>query len=131
MNNCFKYAPFAETNDWLLNRSNYCRMWMIFANVVMKEPDMSSRVLPDDMSIVFARVGFATFPFRDGGIYKLPDDIDFVLAGNDPEFRSLRHYLEFTHDGEPKRVSRKPERLRLLNLYAKLKYPRFIRHLEP
>lgn len=131
MNNCLKRAPFAESDAWLLYPPNYCRMWMIFVNVIMKEPDMSSRTLPDDMSIIFARAGFATFPFRDGSIYILPEDIDYVLAGNDPEFRSLRHYLESTPDGGPNRFSRKPQRLRLLNLYAKLKCPRFVRHLEP
>lgn len=134
MRHLTKEAPFAESNAWLLDRPNYIRMWMIFHNVVMQEPGMSSRKLPEEMTITFARAGIEYFPFRDNGYFWLPDDLDYVLAANDPDFRSLRHYLECAPgaDAAPRRLSRRPDRLRVLNLYLKLRYgDRFLRHLEP
>ena len=102
---------------------------MIYRNVVMTDPDMSRRKLLDAISIAFARAGDCAFRFRGGRPYAVPD-IDAVF-GNDCDMRWLSHYLEGDGSGDyPKRMSRKPERLRLLHLYLKLRYPRFIPHLD-
>lgn len=125
----FVPRPFAETDEALKNPARYRTQWMIVRNVVMAKKGMSRRKLKDEMSLVFAHAGHAVFPFRNGGRYLLPD-IDDVF-GKDPDMRSLSHYLEADDSGlHPRRMSRKPERLRVINLYLKLKYPRFIRHLE-
>ena len=126
----FKRPPYAETDAVLTSSPTYPVQWMIVRNVVMADPEMSRRKLLDDMSLVFFNAGFSRFPFRDGTYYDLPDIIDEVF-GNDCDMRAFSYYLQSDESGKhPRRMSRKPERLRVLNLYLKLKYPRFIPQLE-
>ena len=121
--------PFVERDQDLLSSPLYRIQWMITRNLPMREPKMSRRKLLDEMSKVFSDAGFEVFPYRNGGYYELPD-IDDVF-GNDDEMRSFSHYLEADESGFcPRRMSRKPERLKLLNLYLKLRYPRLTRYLE-
>ncbi|MEW8626261.1 MAG: hypothetical protein AB2551_10955 [Candidatus Thiodiazotropha sp.] len=129
MKNSKSKIVYVPTDAELLDPPKYRVQWMIARNVVMAAPEMSRRKLLDDMSIIFARNGDKVFRYRNGMPYVLPD-IDEIFA-NDPDMRSLSHYLESDEsDYNPRRISRKPERLRIFNLYIKLKHPRFIKHLE-
>ncbi len=122
--------PYAETDEYLLDPLNYQRLWMVISNVIMAEADMSRYTMPDDMSLVFCRTGFVSFPFRMGELFALPD-IDPIILDKKDSTRWFSHYLEaFESRNIPRRVSRRPDRLRLLSLWAKCRHPRLIPALE-
>lgn len=110
----------------VLTPVTYRRTWIIWRNVIM--PHTSSRKVLDDMSVTFANCRDVELQNYDGTPYELPD-LDEVF-GNDCEMRSFRHFLEADSSGwRPRRISRKPERLRVLIAYIKVKHPRFSKYL--
>lgn len=90
---------------------------------------MSRRKVLDEISIAFANCQHLNIRHSNGMPYETPY-IDDIFS-HDDEMRWLSYYLESNKSGScPRRVSRKPERLRVLNLFIKIRYPRFIHHLE-
>ena len=117
----------AEFDDVLRDKSLYVSQWLIARNV----RDIGSRRdWPTQMSLVFVRHRHVGLCYRDGSPYELPD-IDEVF-GDSPDFKWFSDYL--LCDGSnvyPRHVSTKTERLRLINLFLKLRYPQCCDALSP
>ncbi len=104
----------------------YWQQWMITRNV----RDIGSRRdWLDEMSLTFLDCPEFGVEYRDGTAYELPD-LDEAF-GDDEDMRWLSLYNEC--DGTniyPRRQSNKLERLRLINLFLKLRYPKLRPFLE-
>lgn len=102
----------------------YFRQWIICRNI-----PISRRDWPDEMSLAFVRCYDTVFQFKNGVIYELPYIDDIFTDAEDMRWWSL--YLESDDSGlTPQRMSTKIERLRLINLFLKVRYPRLGKHLE-
>lgn len=115
----------APTHDQIKNRAFQLRLWIIIYNM-----NHSRRGLLEDIVAKF-RDYQGKIQYANGLPYRLPDDFDAVF-GNDPDCRSLGHYLEaiITPNGvEPKRSTRNYRRLEVLVLYAQIVLPNAAHHL--
>ena len=119
------YSSCFVENDPQL-KACYQNQWFITRNV----RDIGSRrAWLDEMSLTFLDCPEFGFAYRDGTVYQLPD-LDAVF-GDDEDMRWLSLYIEC--DGSnlyPRRISHRVERLRILNLFLKLRYPKLRPLLE-
>lgn len=114
----------------------YRAQWMIAHNLAYPKasnPEIGGiprREWRDAMTITFARHSYLKYQYRSGTLYNLPY-VDEVF-GEDEDMRWLSLYLEPNYSGlSPLRMSTKIERLRLINLFLKVRYPNLRKHLEP
>lgn len=128
MNNIqYAHSIYVEDAATLRSPSLYWNQWMIARNA----RDIGSRRMwLDEMSLEFANHGGRSLCFRDGQMYQLPD-LDEAF-GDDEDMRWLSLYIAC--DGSnlmPRHFSNKIERLRLINLFLKFRYPQCISILTP
>ncbi len=122
-----KGQVFVESDDALRAPKLYWSQWMVSKNL---RDIASRRTFPTEMSIAFANCTGVVFLYRNGTPYDIPD-IDEVF-GDDDDFRWLSTYLACDGSGVfPRHISTKKERLRLINLFLKLRYPQCRVMLEP
>lgn len=113
-----------EYSKNLLDERLYFIQWMIARNL---RDIPSRRAWLDEMSLEFANKGDIDFRYKDGSPYILPD-LDYAF-GEDDDMRWLSSYISC--DGSnvsPRHKSNKIERLRIINIFLKLRYPQ-CRHL--
>lgn len=116
-----KRVIYVATQDELLSQSYYSRLWIAIKNI--KRP---RRSWLDELANTFRDFN-GRIVFRNGQPFMIPC-LDAAF-GNDPDLRWLGYYLRPDKSGRhPKTVSRKLARLRLLDLYCRIKYPLIARH---
>lgn len=113
---------YVATDAELLSDHYYRRLWMAVRNI-----GISRRDWLDELSDAFleadARVRII---YRSGDPYRLPE-IDEVFPC--PEMRWLSDYLKSDPSGlKPASRSRAVERLRLLDLFFRVKHPQIAAH---
>ncbi|WP_158657796.1 hypothetical protein [Agarilytica rhodophyticola] len=116
-----KRVIYIATREELSCHCYYLRLWMAVKNI-----NISRRLWLDELADTFR-----DFPGhvlqRNGHPFIIPclDDV----FGNDPDLRWLGYYLREDKTGiHPNSISRKMERLRLLDLYFRIKHPLIARH---
>ena len=112
------------TNAELLNPHYYARLQLAARNI-----NISRRNWYDELSSCFCGWGYSyDVQYPSGEPYPVPDDIDEVM-GNDPDARWISLFLELDDTGmRPRFHSRKLERVRLIDLYFRIKHPNIARH---
>lgn len=128
MNNTqYLQSIHVEDAATLRSPSLYWNQWMIARNA----RDIGSRRMwLDEMSLEFANHSGRSLCFRDGQMYQLPD-LDQAF-GDDEDMRWLSLYIACDSSNlMPRHFSNKIERLRLINLFLKLRYPQCVSILTP
>lgn len=111
---------YVATDAELRNEHYYRRLWM-----AMRSREIPRRDWLDELANTF-RDAEAEFCYRSGKPYELPD-IDDIF--DDPDMRWISAFLQPGADGEmPASRSTKLERLRVLDLYFRVRYPLIARH---
>ena len=114
---------YIATAEELLSRSYYCRLWVAARNISIST---SRRSWLD--AIADAIRDYKGLICHPGGArYKIPivDDI----FGGDHDMRWLSYFLLPDDSGRlPKMKTRKVERLRLIDLFFKIRHPDIARH---
>lgn len=95
------------------------RMWLATRNM-----KISRRSWPDEIADAIYNFN-GNIMVSNGMRWPIPD-VDKVLG--DPRWFS--YYFEEGEDGEPRREVRLIERLRLIDLYFKIKHPLIARHFD-
>lgn len=118
-----KRVVYVATDAELENEHYYNRLWLTICNLPVPR-----RKMLDELS--FLQVNYPDIEIRhpNDEPYEFPD-IDEVF-GDDPDMRWYSHFKEKNKLGGPKRRSRKLERLRLIDLYIRVKYPQIFRHIK-
>lgn len=120
----YKKLIRVATRAELRDMHYYRRLWVAFNNL-----NVSRRDFLDELAATFRDYYMDdNLVIHASGIpYDLPD-IDMVF-GDDPEMRWLSLFRKSDQTGEhPNSMSRKYERLRLIDLYFRIKYPQIARH---
>lgn len=107
----------------LLSEHYYRRMWLALRNL-----DIPRREWLDELADTFRDFdGLLLTP--NGDVYELPFIDD--AFGDDDEMRWMGYYLKPDETGYyPSVRSRKIERLQLLDLYLRIKYPAIAKHFN-
>ena len=115
-----RVATMAE----LTNQHYYRRMWMAVKNVDIG----GRRKWLDELAACF-RDYECEIVYPSGQPFPL-GDIDEIF-GDDPDVRWLGYYLRSDPTGtQPKAMSRKLERIRILDLYFRVKYEKIAQHFS-
>tara|TARA_R110001592_G_scaffold213760_2_gene466570 strand:- start:643 stop:1029 length:387 start_codon:yes stop_codon:yes gene_type:complete len=107
----------------LLNRNYYLRLWVFCRNLPFNRHDFL-----EELTNIF-RVADSSYRYQwqSGKPYDLPEIEDDVFP--DPDMRWYSEFLLSDPTGiRPKIRSRMLERLRILDLYARVKHPLVARH---
>ena len=116
-----KRIVYVATHHELQCRSYYSRLWIVVKNI-----KISRRLWLNEMANTF-RDFKGHILWKNGMPYKIPCVDD--TFGNDPDLRWMGYYLRSDNSGfYPQSLSRKVDRLRLLDLYFRIKYPYIARH---
>ena len=116
-----KRVIYVATTEELRNEHYYRRLWMAVRNI-----SIPRRAWLDELSNTF-RDFQGNAIHRSGLPYALPL-VDEVF-GDDYDMRWLGYYLQpDSNDNYPKSQSRKMERLRLLDLYFRIRHPEISYH---
>ncbi len=111
---------YVATDAELRNEHYYRRLWMAF-----RSQEIPRREWLDELADVF-RDADADYRYRSGKPYELPEIDDLF---DDPEMRWLSAFLRAGARGDiPASRSRKLDRLRVLDLYFRIKHPCIARH---
>ncbi len=114
---------YLATTQELSTESYYWRLWISVKNLPIVR-----RNWLDELADTF-RVFDGAVIERNGKPYELPL-VDKVF-GHDPDMRWLSYYLKSDHSGLfPRSRSHKIERLRLLDLYFRIKHPEIAGHFK-
>tara|TARA_R110002110_G_scaffold60423_7_gene170069 strand:- start:490 stop:876 length:387 start_codon:yes stop_codon:yes gene_type:complete len=107
----------------LLNRNYYLRLW-----VFCRSLPFSRREILEELTNTFRDADVLyRYLWRSGNPYELPEIEDDVFP--DPDMRWYSEFLQSDPTGaRPKIRSRMLERLRILDLYARVKHPLVSRH---
>ena len=110
------------TRQELQNKHYYNRLWITSRNL-----KIGRRKWLDEISLAFFRYQ-GTILNSNGTAFVIPD-IDTVF-GDDPDMRWLSYYFKADEtDKTPRTVSRKFQRVQLIDLYIRIKYPKFAHHI--
>ncbi len=109
------------TNAELLNEHYYRRLWLAVRNL-----SLPRRHWLDEIAECFLHFNGSTI-YQSGEPYPIPlvDDV----FGGDQDMRWLSYYLKIDPTGNrPRAISRKLERVQLIDLYFRIKHPNIARH---
>ena len=118
-----KRVTTVATTAELKNYHYYRRLWIAARNL-----ELPRRRWLDEIAACF-RDYQGDVIYASGDPYPIPlvDDI----FGDDPDMRWLSYYLGTDESGkEPRSVSRKLERVQLIDLYFRIKFPAVARHFN-
>ena len=116
-----KRIVYLATPEELGNEHYYRRLWLAARNI-----KISRRSWLNELANTFRDFNGVVI-YRAGISYRIPclDDV----FGDDPDMRWLGYYLKPDRSGDhPLSKTRKMERLRLLDLYFRIKHPDIARH---
>ena len=116
-----KRIVYVATRAELMNEHYYWRLWLVIRNMLI-----SRRNWLEELSLLFANHPDVIILYRSRETFIIPF-VDDVFA-NDHEMRWMSYYLEQDDFGIPRRKARNLERLQLLDLFIKIKYPSVARH---
>ncbi len=114
---------FLATDAELSDNHYYLRLWLAARNVACSRRGWLNEIadtLRDYDGTIWA---------PNGEVYVVPlvDDV----FGDDADMRWMSDYLRSCPDGEqPRRVSSRPSRVRLIDLYFKIRHPEVARHFK-
>lgn len=116
-----KKSICVASDDELSVPSYYARLWLAIRNLPINRRDWLDEIA-DAIRDYDGEI------FNAFGLPYLVPDIDETF-GNDPDMRWFGYYLASDNTGEcPKSQSRKLERVRLLDLYCKIRFPEIAKH---
>lgn len=109
------------TKAELLSEHYYRRLWLAARNLPIPR-----RGWLDEIAACF-------FMFQEVIIYRSGEPFSIPLVddifGDDPDMRWLSYYLSADDSGTvPRTISRKIERVQLIDLYFRIKYPKIAQH---
>jgi hypothetical protein len=82
----------------------------------------------DEIADCFCRFR-GTIIYRSGEPYQIPFVDDVFGTDNNPDMRWMSYYLRANEsETTPFTISRKIERLRLIDLYFRIEYPKIAKH---
>ncbi|GJM04769.1 MAG: hypothetical protein DHS20C09_07600 [marine bacterium B5-7] len=116
-----KRVIVVATNAELLNEHYYRRLWIAARNL-----QLPRRRWLDEIAECFLRFN-GSIVYASGQSFPIPlvDDV----FGDDPDMRWLSYYLKADLAGmRPHTVSRKMDRIQLIDLYFRIKHPSIARH---
>jgi hypothetical protein len=114
---------FVATDEELTDIHYYLRVWLAARNIPIPR-----RHWLDEMADAFRDYNGTIFN-TDGGVYDVPlvDDI----FGDDPDMRWLSDYLRSDASGRaPYRFSPRLDRVRLIDLYLRIRHASIARHFN-
>ncbi len=118
-----KDVVVVATTAELKNYHYYCRLWMAARNI-----SLPRRQWLDELAACFRDYrGNVMYP--SGELFPIPfvDDV----FGDDPDMRWLSYYLSTDGSGKkPRSLSRKLQRVQLIDLYFRIRYPSIARHFS-
>lgn len=114
-----KRTVFVTEAEKFKNPRYTTRLWMASRNM-----KISRRTWPDEIADALYNFD-GDIMVGNGMRWPIPD-VDKVLG----DTRWFSYYFEEDDDGEPRREVRLIERLRLIDLYFKIKYPLIARHFD-
>ena len=110
------------TKQELFNEHYYRRLWMVARNL-----KIGRRKWLDEISLAFFRYQGAIL--NSNGTNFIILDIDSVF-GDDPDMRWLSYYFKADEtDKTPRTVSRKFQRVQLIDLYIRITRPEMAKHI--
>lgn len=118
-----KRVTTVATSAELKNEHYYRRLWVAARNI-----ELPRRMWLDELAACFRDYrGDILYP--SGEPFPIPYVDD--AFGDDPDMRWLSYYLSTDETGkEPRSVSRKIERIQLIDLYFRIKHPAIARHFS-
>jgi len=122
-NNCL--IVYVANDAELLNRNYYQRLWLFCRNL-----PINRREWLDELANTFRDADASTdYQWQSGKPYDLPDIEEEVFP--DPDMRWLSEFFQGDPNGlKPKLRTRMVERLRVLDLYVRVKHPRIAAHFK-
>lgn len=116
-----KEVIFVATKAELQTEHYYRRLWLAARNI-----SLPRRGWLDELAACLYEYR-GKIIYRSGEPFPIPD-VDEVF-GDDPDMRWLSYYLTADKSGfSPNRISRKFERVQIIDLYFRIKYPKIARH---
>ena len=116
-----KRVVYVCTDAEIRNEHYYRRLWLAVKNL-----KISRRQWLDELADCFCAFN-GEVRYLSGECFQIPD-LDEAF-GDDCDMRWLSQYMASTSEGNsPKSKSRKLERLRLLDLYFRIRHPNIARH---
>lgn len=113
-----KRVIIVATKSELLNEHYYRRLWLAARNM-----SIPRRGWLDEIADCFCRFR-GTIIYRSGESYQIPFVDDVFGTENNPDMRWMSYYLRADKsETTPFTISRKIERLRLIDLYFRIEYP--------
>ncbi len=116
-----KRVIVVATQSELMNEHYYRRLWLAARNL-----SIPRRGWLDEIASCFCDFR-GNIIYRSGEPYPIPlaDDV----FGDDPDMRWLSYYLNADESGTvPRTISRKIERLQLIDLYFRINHPNLASH---
>ncbi|MCF6319725.1 MAG: hypothetical protein L3J83_10700 [Proteobacteria bacterium] len=116
-----KRVIIVATKEELLNKHYYRRLWLAARNM-----SIPRRGWLDEIADCFCQYR-GTIVYRSGEPFPIPfvDDV----FGDDMDMRWLSNYFGSDESGTaPRVISRKIERLQLIDLYFRIKHPNLAQH---
>lgn len=121
-NNGTKTLVYVASDTELSNQQYYRRLWLATRNI-----DISRRDWPDELADAFRDTN-AEYRFPSGMPYFLPD-IDEVFT--DPGMRWMSDFLVSDPSGHsPSVYRRSKDKLRLIDLYFRVRHPKIACHFK-
>ena len=116
-----KRVIVVATQSELMNEHYYRRLWLAARNL-----SIPRRGWLDEIASCFCDFR-GKIIYRSGEPYPIPlaDDV----FGDDPDMRWLSYYLNADESGTtPRTISRKIERIQLIDLYFRINHPKLASH---
>ncbi len=116
-----KDLVFVASREQLINDNYYRRLWM-----AVRSASISRREWLDEIADTI-RDYRGLICYYNGFPYQVPDIDD--TFGNDSDMRWLGYFIASNDNGNrPKTHAKKIERLRLIDLYFRIKHPHLAKH---